>query len=312
MTVSEALRWATGQLAQSSRESARLEAELIIAHVLQKARHELYLQPSHTLSRDEQTQLYELIERRGRGEPLQYLLEYTEFYGCLLRVTPAVLIPRPETEELVEFVLQSTPHPPKDVLDLGTGSGAIAIALARAWPESSLVATDISQEALALARENALRNGVAERIRFVQSDWFSQISGRFDLIVSNPPYVRTGYFAHAPRELLYEPRVALDGGPQGLDALRRIIHESPRYLRPGGSLYLEIGSDQGQAVRELSAQTGAFVSVEIRRDLSGQERFARLRLDRSPCRLRRQGVQSRRSLVDEICLSWCKYLSCSL
>jgi release factor glutamine methyltransferase len=129
------LRWATGQLAQSSRESARLEAELIVAHVLQKARHELYLQPSHTLSHDEQTQLYELVERRGRGEPLQYLLEYTEFYGCLLRVTPAVLIPRPETEELVEFVLQSTPPSPKDVLDLGTGSGAIAIALARAWPE---------------------------------------------------------------------------------------------------------------------------------------------------------------------------------
>jgi len=292
MTINEALRWATRQLAQSSLESARLEAELIVAHVLQKARHELYLRPSQPLSYEEQTRLYELVERRSRGEPLQYLLEYTEFYGCLLRVTPAVLIPRPETEEFVEFVIKSARHPPQDVLDLGTGSGAIAIALARAWPESSLVATDISQEALALARENALRNGVAERIRFVLSDWFSHISGRFDLIVSNPPYVRTEYLAHAPRELRYEPRVALDGGPQGLDALRRIIRESPAYLRPGGSLYLEIGSDQGQAVRELFAQTGAFVSCEIRKDLSGQERFARLRLDctPSPANGRRRGT----------------------
>ena len=274
MTVNEALRWATRQLAQSSTESARLEAELIVAGILHKARHELYLQSSQTLSYEEQTQLYELVERRSRGEPLQYLLGYTEFYGCLLRVTPAVLIPRPETEELVECVIKSARHPPKDVLDLGTGSGAIAIALARAWPESSVVATDISQEALVLARENALRNGVAERIRFVRSDWFSQISARFDLIVSNPPYVRTEYLENAPRELRYEPRIALDGGPQGLDALKRIIRESPAYLRPGGSLYLEIGSDQGQAVRELFAQTGAFVTVEIHKDLSGRERFA--------------------------------------
>ncbi len=303
LTISEAVRWATRQLAQSSLESARLEAELIVAHVLQKARHELYLRPLQELSYEEQTRLYELVERRGRGEPLQYLLEYTEFYGCLLRVTPAVLIPRPETEELIEFVLKSIPYPPKDVLDLGTGSGAIAIALARAWPESSVVATDISQEALVLARENALRNGVAERIRFVRSDWFSQISERFDLIVSNPPYVRTEYLENAPPELRYEPRIALDGGPQGLDALKRIIQESPMYLRPGGSLYLEIGSDQGQAVRELFAQTGAFSPVEIHKDLSGQERFVRAQT--SPgfawtVHLRRpmagEGVQSRRSL----------------
>ncbi len=274
-TASEELRWVTEQLRQSSRESARLEAELIVAHILQKARHELYTHAQELVTPAEHAQICALVERRCQGEPLQYLLGYTEFHGCYLRLTSAVLIPRPETEELVELILQRSSELPRDVLDLGTGSGAISIALARAWPQSSFVAVDISGEALALARENAMRNGVAERIRFFCSDWFSAISEKFDLIVSNPPYVRTEYLERAPRELRYEPRVALDGGAEGLDALAPIIRESPAYLRPGGALYLEIGSDQGGRVRELLQGTNAFAELEILKDLAGQERFAR-------------------------------------
>ncbi len=278
-TVSEELRWAVEQLRQSSGESARYEAELIVAHALQSTRHELYLHAQRPIDPKEHAQIRAVVERRCRGEPLQYLLGYTEFHGCYVRLTPAVFIPRPETEELVELILARSSEPPAHVLDLGTGSGAISIALARKWPRSSFTAVDISAEALALARENAVRNNVAERIRFLRSDWFSALSSeKFDLIVSNPPYVRTEYLERAPRELCYEPKEALDGGPEGLDALTRIIQESPAYLRPGGALYLEIGSDQGSRVRELLERTCAFAQIEILRDLAGHERFACARL----------------------------------
>ncbi|MFN4218646.1 MAG: peptide chain release factor N(5)-glutamine methyltransferase [Candidatus Bipolaricaulia bacterium] len=275
LTARGALLWAARQLQQHGIESARWEAELITAHLLRVARDELYLHPHRVLTPLESSQLQSLMARRCRGEPLQYLLGYTEFFGCRLRVTPAVLIPRPETEELVELLVRSYSHAPQRVLDLGTGSGAIAIALARAWPTSSCVAVDISAEALALARENALQNSVDERICFLQSDWFSHVSGEFDLIVSNPPYVRTGYLQRAPRELHYEPRVALDGGADGLTAISRIIRESPRYLRPHGALYLEFAADQGEHVRELLMHSKSFEEIEIMRDLANKERFAR-------------------------------------
>ena len=275
MTVREALRWATWQLQQHSIEAARWEAECMVAHVLGVPRIALYLDPQRALPSAASSELQDLVARRCRGEPLQYLLGYTEFFGCRLRVTPAVLIPRPETEELVELLVKSYTEGPQRVLDLGTGSGAIAIALARAWPTSSFVAVDISSEALELARQNAIQNKVSERICFLQSDWFSRVTGEFDLIVSNPPYVRTGYVQRAPRELHYEPRVALDGGPDGLAAIRQIIQESPRYLRPGGALYLECAAGQGECVRELLAQTRSFEQIEIIRDLAQRERFAR-------------------------------------
>jgi len=248
-----------------------------MAHVLGVARAELYLHPHRALTPFESSHIENLVARRCRREPLQYLLGYTEFFGCRLRLTPAVLIPRPETEELVAMLILSYKEGrvPQRVLDLGTGSGAIAIALARAWPQSSIVAVDISAEALALARENATQNGVDGHICFLRSDWFSHVTGEFDLIVSNPPYVHTEYLQRAPRELLYEPRVALDGGAQGLDAISRIIRESPRYLRPTGALYLECAAGQGERIRELFAQSGAFQEIEIMRDLAKRERFAR-------------------------------------
>lgn len=275
LSVREWLLWADRQFQQHGIEAARWEAELICAHALGVTRDQLYLHPHRTLTDREGSSVEDLVARRCRGEPLQYLLGYTEFFGCRLRVTPAVFIPRPETEELVELLVRSYRENsvPRRLLDLGTGSGAIAIALARAWPQSSVVAVDISSEALAIARENAAYNRVDGRICFLQSDWFSNVTGEFDLIVSNPPYVRTEYWEHAPRELLYEPRIALDGGAHGLEALTRIIKESPPYLR--GALYLEFAEDQGERIRELLIQSKSFSTIEIMRDLSKRERFVR-------------------------------------
>lgn len=280
-TVRQELRWAIEQLQQGSSESPRLEAELLVAHVLTTERLGLYLAPERALTSAQSARLHELVQRRCRGEPLQYLIGSVDFYTCRLKITPAVFIPRPETEELVELLVSEYTKnisPMLKVLDLGTGSGAIAIALARAWPESTVVAVDLSGEALAVARENALLNGVSERIRFLCSDWFSKISEKFDLIVSNPPYVPTSALAGAQRELRYEPRLALDGGQHGLDAISRIIEESPKYLDRGGALYLEVGSDQGARVRSLMSKL--FERVDIINDLSGQQRFARAKEQR--------------------------------
>lgn len=275
MTVRDGVRWVTERLRNTVSEAPRWEAEVLLSHALDVERAALYASPERVLSAREWERLQMLLARRCAGEPLQYLIGYIEFYNCRLEVAPAVLIPRPETEELVERIVKDFPDAPARVLDLGTGSGAIAIALARAWPTSSFVASDISEDALALAHKNAVLNGVAERIRFVRSDWFSEIDGRFDLIVSNPPYVPTQYLASAPRELRYEPRIALDGGEDGLEALARIIQESPQYLCSCGALYLEIGSDHGASVRALLQRSGAFAQIEILRDGSGHDRFAR-------------------------------------
>jgi len=275
MTIRDGMRWATERLQQDRSDAARWEAEVVLAHALDIGRSELYASPERALSQTEWERLQKLIERRCAGEPLQYLIGYTEFYHCRIEVAPTALIPRPETEELVERIVRDYAVAPARVLDLGTGSGAIVIALARAWPTSSFVAVDLSAEALALARRNAVLNGVAARIRFVRSDWFSAIDGEFDLIVSNPPYVPTRYLAYAQRELRYEPRLALDGGESGLEALARIIRASPQYLGSHGALYLEIGCDQGARVRELLRQSGAFGQIEILQDMSGHDRFAR-------------------------------------
>lgn len=274
-TIRHGVRWATEQLQHSNIEAARCEAELTVAHALGMARWELYASPERVLTPPESDCIRELVQRRCAGEPLQYLIGYADFYNCRLQIAPTVLIPRPETEELVERIVTDYVSAPDRIADLGTGSGAIVIALARAWPTSSFVAIDLSAEALALASKNALHNGVAERIVFVRSDWCSNMSGQFDLIVSNPPYVPTDALKCAQRELQHEPRLALDGGEGGLDAISRIIRESPRHLRSHGALYLEIGSGQGGCVRELFWQSGEFEQVEILKDLFGQERFAR-------------------------------------
>lgn len=274
-TVRRVLDWATEHFRAAKLESARLEAEILVAHLLGVDRVELYLHPERKLTEGQCQHLRALVQRRTRGEPLQYLVGSVFFYNVELKLSPAVLIPRPETEELVDRIVKDHSVPPQSVLDLGTGSGAIAIALAKAWPQSYIVAVDLSEEALAVAAQNALLNGVQKQIAFVRSDWYSALTETFDLIVSNPPYLRRGELDRLQREVQHEPRRALDGGPDGLDAIMRIIVESQRFLNPNGRLYVEIDTDQGERVRDLLVAVGKFSEMDILPDSTGRVRFAR-------------------------------------
>lgn len=216
-----------------------------------------------------------LAARRRAGEPVAYLVGRREFWGLSLVVSAAVLVPRPETELLVEWVLSVVPKTaPARILDLGTGSGAVALAIATERPQARVVATDISPEALAVARANAARLAVAN-VEFVAADWWSGLDpahpGPWDAIVSNPPYIREAD-PHLERgDLRFEPAIALSPGPQGLEALRTIVAGAVTRLRPGGLLAVEHGYDQGEEVRQLMRAAG-FVAVETRRDLAGRER----------------------------------------
>lgn len=271
------LEWTRDYLRRGGVELARFEAEELLAYALGEERLVLYLEPQRVLSAEESARFRSLITRRRRGVPLQYLLGEVEFMGFTLRMDGRALIPRPETEGLVELILREVdPEDKMEILELGTGSGAIAIALAKLLPQGQIRATDISPATLELARENAERNGVARKIEFIESDWFAQVVGQFDLIVANPPYVGVEEIAGLPREVReHEPRVAWNGGERGLEALQEIIAEAPPYLKPGGRLYLEIGAGQGAGVRELAVATGAFVEMEILPDLGGKERYLR-------------------------------------
>ena len=257
-------------------ERARADAELLLMHVLGRERPWILAHRDETLSDLQAQQYLELLERRHRGEPIQYIIGEVEFYGLPFKVSPAVLIPRPETEHLVEKILKLLPlfSNPR-IVDVGTGSGAIAIALAHEWPRSAITAIDRSVAALDLARLNAERTGFASRIRFLQSDLLEQVAGEpFELVVSNPPYVPT-----ADRELLsvevrdYEPAMALFAGDDGLDVYRRLIPAARSALVPGGFIALEIGCGQAQAVEGLLNESG-FQSVEFTLDLQGIPRVA--------------------------------------
>jgi len=279
-TVRRVLEWTKGYLRRGGVKQARFEAEMLLAHALGVERLELYLHPERVLTAEERARFRELIKQRREGKPLQYLLGEVEFMGLKLRVNEQVLIPRPETEELVELILKEMGDEGRgrelEVLDLGTGSGAIALALAKLLPRARVTAVDISPGALRLAEENAKRNGLEGQVRFLLSDWFSRVEGEFDLIVANPPYVAREEVKTLPREVReHEPPLAWDGGREGLEALRRIIAAAPRYLRPGGRLYLEIGAAQGEKVRRLVLATGAFDGLEVFLDLGGRERHLR-------------------------------------
>ena len=271
------LGWTRDYLRRGGVERPRFEAEELLAHALEVERLALYLEPERVLTEEELARFRSLVARRRAGVPLQYLLGEVEFMGLPLRVDGRALIPRPETEELVELILREIdPKSGWEVLELGTGSGAIAIALAKFLPHSRITATDISAEALELAQENAARNGVEGRIKFFESDWFAQVVGEFDLIVANPPYVGGEEIDRLPREVReHEPRRAWDGGERGMEALQRIIAEAPAHLSSGGRLYLEIGAGQGEGVRELLLTTGAYDGIEVFQDLGGRERHLR-------------------------------------
>ncbi len=258
---------------------ARLEAELLLCHLLGRNRSYLRTWPERQLTVDEAAAFEALLARRAAGEPLAYITGEREFWSLRLRVTPATLIPRADTETLVEQVLARIPPTARwQIADLGTGSGAIALAIARERPACTIVATDHSAAALEVARDNAGRNAIAN-VEFRNGSWFAPLAGeRFDLIVSNPPYIAAGD-PHLHRgDLPYEPATALASGTDGLDAIGHIVAGAAHHLHPGGWLLLEHGYDQGAAVRELLNRAG-FSAVVTERDPGGNERVSGGRCD---------------------------------
>jgi len=273
-TVREVLNWTRGYFESGGIVQPRLEAEILLAHSLDVDRLHLYLAPDKPLSSEERHCFRELVKRRHAGEPLQHLTGEVSFFGLRFRVDPRALVPRPETEELVDNALRLTPRDRATrCIDLGTGTGVIAVCLARFLPQASVTAVDVSAEALALARANATLNGVDDRISFAASDWFADVDGRFDLIVSNPPYVPAPEIAELPAEVRdHEPRVALDGGDDGLTAIRALADGAVEHLESGGTLLLEVGHHQAPAVAALLREIG-LDDVETRGDFAGKERF---------------------------------------
>jgi len=277
-------------LEQAGIETARLDAECLLAAVLGGPRWQLLLEPKRRLSAEEFGRVLRSLQRREGREPLAYILGTREFWSLPFAVSPGVLVPRPETETLVEAALaawiettSAAPQPPTPVVvDLCTGSGAVAIALATEIPTARVLATDISWRALRVARANALRHGVAERITFLRGDLWGAVngqapSGSVDLVVANPPYVPTQELATLMPEVQWEPRLALDGGTDGLRVIRDIVATSPDRIRPGGFLLLEIGADQAEAVQAVVAASGRWQPPRLWRDLAGRPRVVAAR-----------------------------------
>ena len=279
-TVLRVLGWTRGYLRDKGIASSRLESELLLSHILGCDRVGLYLRYDMVLSSGELAAFRRVLERRTRGEPLQYITGYQEFWSIRFKVNPHVLIPRPETETLVEETLRLIEaegwREPR-IAEVGTGCGAMAISIVRSMPSARVVATDKSWDALCLARENAMIQSVAPSISFVCGDLLSFVrpgaDGAFDLVISNPPYVRRGDIEGLQPEIRdFEPREAIDGGDDGLDFHRDLLQGISSCLRKGGWLVLEIGADQGPTACNLAEQVGGFIKSQIIRDYSGKDR----------------------------------------
>jgi release factor glutamine methyltransferase len=276
-TIQALLTWTTDYLAKkgTAPATARLEAQLLLAHVLKCKKVDLLVRHNEEPGEAQRNEFKALIRRRIDGFPVAYLIGRREFYLLEFEVSPAVLVPRPETETLVSEALnqlkgRATPM----ILDLCTGSGCIAVSLAHQKPDSRVTATDVSPDALDLAKRNARKHGVDTRIHFRQGDLFAALppGSLFDVIVSNPPYVTTNELAGLARDVReHEPRLALDGGPDGLAFYRRIVAGVEKYLSPGGLLFLEIGATQDDAVRGLLEQAGLEVGKTLK-DAAGLPR----------------------------------------
>jgi release factor glutamine methyltransferase len=275
-TVRRVLGFTTAHFDKRGVDAPRLASEVLLAHVLGVDRVRLYTDLDRPLEKAELAAYRALIERRVEGEPLQYLTGRRDFYGRTFQVDSRVLIPRPETELLVEAVLSALPEggAPR-LLDVATGSGCIAVTLAAERPEASVVATDVDEGCCALARANAEAAQVSARVDVRQGDLFAPVAAEaaFEVVVSNPPYVRTGDLAGLQAEVQREPRLALDGGPEGLSVLQRVVEGAFAHLLPGGLLALEIGEEQGAQVRDL-LQSRGYERVRIEVDLERRDRMA--------------------------------------
>jgi len=271
MTILEVIQSATGYLEKNGVEDARLNAEHLLAHALgKKKRLDLYLEFDRPLSESDRAPLRDLVRQRGQGVPLQHLLGTAEFHGRVFKCDARALVPRPETEQLVELAQSKIQNPKSKILDVGTGSGVIAITLALALPEAAVIAIDASPDALALAQENAAALGAV--VTFVLGDLLPDEPSTFDLIAANLPYIPRREIAELSREVRRDPSAALDGGADGLDLVRRLIEQGVTRLAPDGKMFLEIGHDQAARVAEIFATHG-YRDIAIHRDYPGVERF---------------------------------------
>lgn len=277
-TLLDLLQKSADFLAKKGVENARLQSELLFAGTLGCRRLDLYLQFDRPMTAAETAALRERVLRRARREPPQYVVGETDFRELALKCDPRALIPRPETEELVGFVLEKLnalrpAGTPARVLDLGTGTGAIALSFAKERPGTRVVAADKSADALALARENAEKNGLAAAVEFLRSDWFENVAGTFDAVVSNPPYLTEAEWASAQPEVReHEPREALVAGDDGLADLEKILRGARAHLAPGGFVALETGIAHRERLRAAALDAG-FSETEAKDDLSGRPRF---------------------------------------
>lgn len=283
MNLWEALQTGRRLLSQVS-EEAELDAELLLRHCINLDRAGIYRRLHEELSEEQEDCYRKLVGRRIVHEPTAYILGHKEFFGLEFEVTPAAILPRPETEVLVEmaidFLRRLTAPRRVTAVDVGTGCGTIAVALARSLPKAEIIAVDVSGAALALARRNAERLGAGGRIRLIHGDMLSALRASFDAIVANLPYVRTEDWEVLPREIReHEPRAGLDGGPDGLYCIDRLLRDAPRHLAPGGALFAEIGDDQGEAARGIARDAFPAARIDVRPDLAGLDRVLVIETD---------------------------------
>ena len=274
-SVLKLLQWSEEFFTKKDVDSPRLTAQLLLGHVLKLDKVKLYMNFDRPMEPSELAEYKALVSRRAAGEPVAYILGQREFYGRTFQVDARVLVPRPETERLVDAVLESvSKDAPRKILDLCTGSCCIAATLAAERPQAKVWASDLSPDALAVAKANVETLGLAGRVTLLQGDLFAPLKGlAFDVIVSNPPYIADSVLATLSREVKREPKMALVSGPRGMDHLERIARGAGEFLEPGGLLALEIGDDQGVLVQDLLKQCG-FSQVRVERDWSQHDRVA--------------------------------------
>jgi release factor glutamine methyltransferase len=281
--MKEFLSWSIGRLNQAGIDFPRMEAEVLFAGALKLCREEIYRRPERVLTESEKTILCNFVDRRVLREPVAYIIERKEFWSLDFKITPDVLIPRPETETLVEtLLLLNSKNPdelPLRLLEIGTGSGAIAVVAAQEIPNYRVTATDYFLKVLAVARLNAENHGVSDKINFVKSDMFVELPMvLYDCIVSNPPYIQTSRLNGLMTDVIdFEPRSALDGGDDGLSFYKRIIPEALSYLKKGGAIVLEIGETQAKAVTRLFYQEDQYEEIKVIQDYSGYDRVVSAR-----------------------------------